>query len=772
MTGSYVTCSPARRRRNRWRATKLSLVKQVAALVSTLPFVAETPGKPSHELTSAASLQDALLSVLNRKTSRVGLFYFDWLKRGCNAVEQRNRDLLPLPAISSWPAGLDAPCSDSPSALAVCNMCIAGLNCLNLGIRDSLPKPGGSRAATSSQRAAQRHICSQVARYVERLKDECSGVFSWVGAFETLEKSSCPNYEHIRSAAVDLPAQAGTCDPCSCICPNLAAKLLDESQIFASELAATSSGQPMVNAEQRREYVRLTVRELKGQKLRLRSQVMGLGGVFAVGKPSGAQRKIWDGSLMSKWAAEPPKPRRLANPSSFLDLEIPWGSEVFFSKRDASTYFDTLAAPVALRKWFGQPPVQVHELLAEGLSLQQVLSFCDEVDAEQLGLHARLFPVHCIWPMGFSWSSAVAQDTTISMCLKAGVAEENIASLDHPSPENQTEMCFVATDDVVLVHKDAKQGLETLLHLDKAFQTHGIPKNTKKDVSLASNVTALGCDLSNNPAKVEPASGKLVQTLARTLDLLRIGHASPRAVHACLGVWQWFALMQRSFFSIFDSIYDFVQKEPADQLLKLPLAVSDELLLAVMLAPLLSARLDREPLRTMVATDASADFGFGVCACPCTKQEAANLCRLAERRGDYVRLTVDASDPVEVPRLGRPHRLRVKQSHFRTIISKRAKWQAHSGVLEAHAYLLALKWLARHPAKHHHRVPILVDAKAVVGAATKGRSSARALRTVLRSAAAYTMASDLLPRIVYIPSESNPADHPSRGRKRVRKLRK
>ena len=285
MTGSYVTCSPARRRRNRWRATKLSLVKQVAALVSTLPFVAETPGKPSHELTSAASLQDALLSVLNRKTSRVGLFYFDWLKRGCNAVEQRNRDLLPLPAISSWPAGLDAPCSDSPSALAVCNMCIAGLNCLNLGIKDSLPKPGGSRAATSSQRAAQRHICSQVARYVERLKDECSGVFSWVGAFETLEKSSCPNYEHIRSAAVDLPAQAGTCDPCSCICPNLAAKLLDESQIFASELAATSSGQPMVNAEQRREYVRLTVRELKGQKLRLRSQVMGLGGVFAVGKP-------------------------------------------------------------------------------------------------------------------------------------------------------------------------------------------------------------------------------------------------------------------------------------------------------------------------------------------------------------------------------------------------------------------------------------------------------------------------------------------------------
>lgn len=142
---------------------------------------------------------------------------------------------------------------------------------------------------------------------------------------------------------------------------------------------------------------------------------------------------------------------------------------------------------------------------------------------------------------------------------------------------------------------------------------------------------------------------------------------------------------------------------------------------------------------------------------------AASICRLAERRGDYVRLAPCPDDPPQVRRLGKPRVLPHTQWDFKTIICSRAKWPAHSGVLEAHGYLLALKWLSRQAAKHHHKVPLLVDAKTVIGAAAKGRSSARALRTVLRSSAAHCLACDLLPRLVYIPSESNPADKPSRG---------
>ncbi|CAE7383134.1 unnamed protein product, partial [Symbiodinium sp. CCMP2592] len=274
----------------------------------------------------------------------------------------------------------------------------------------------------------------------------------------------------------------------------------------------------------------------------------------------------------------------------------------------------------------------------------------------------------------------VAQDSMIAICQHAGILEESILSLDHDSPGNQKETCFVATDDLVLVHRSRQTGAATLQRLDASFEDHHVLRNTKKDVSLASSVTALGCDLSNNPVKVEPNGTKLTTR-----------NASPRALHACLGVWEWFAIMQRPLFSIYDSIYGFVRSQPAGQVRDVPSKVQDEMLLTLLLAPLLPIRLDRAPLPLLVATDASKDFGFGVSVSKCNVSEAAEVCRLAERRGDYVRLTADPDDPGELPRLGKPHRLPLSKHDFRTVISAKSQWKAHSGVLEAHGYLLGLK---------------------------------------------------------------------------------
>ena len=136
--------------------------------------------------------------------------------------------------------------------------------------------------------------------------------------------------------------------------------------------------------------------------------------------------------------------------------------------------------------------------------------------------------------------------------------------------------------------------------------------------------------------------------------------------------------------------------------------------------------------------------------------------RLAERRGDYVRLIPGDHDEPEVPRIGKLHRLPFRKSDFRVLISSKAKWPAHSGLLECHGVLLTLKWVGRSAKRHHARPVILVDAKTAIGSIAKGRSSAKALRRVLRTVAAYTLACDLLPRLVYVPSESNPADAPSK----------
>ena len=83
--------------------------------------------------------------------------------------------------------------------------------------------------------------------------------------------------------------------------------------------------------------------------------------------------------------------------------------------------------------------------------------------------------------------------------------------------------------------------------------------------------------------------------------------------------------------------------------------------------------------------------------------------------------------------------------------------------MEAHAVALGLNWLSHDVHNHGKRVTFLVDAKAVVGALKKGRTSAHTLKRAVRRCAATALASDILFHVAYVPSECNAADWPSRG---------
>ena len=75
-----------------------------------------------------------------------------------------------------------------------------------------------------------------------------------------------------------------------------------------------------------------------------------------------------------------------------------------------------------------------------------------------------------------------------------------------------------------------------------------------------------------------------------------------------------------------------------------------------------------------------------------------------------------------------------------------------------------LKWVPRLVWRHSRRTVLLVDAQAVMGAVAKGRSSARCLSRDVAYVGALAMAGDLALKLVYILSEVNPGDVPSRGR--------
>ena len=108
---------------------------------------------------------------------------------------------------------------------------------------------------------------------------------------------------------------------------------------------------------------------------------------------------------------------------------------------------------------------------------------------------------------------------------------------------------------------------------------------------------------------------------------------------------------------------------------------------------------------------------------------------------------------------------------FRTVISSRRQYKVHSSTLECGGVVLGFKWLLRQARDHSKRVTFLIDAQAVLGAISKGRSSAGAIKRDVKFAAALLLAGDVALSCTYIPSEDNPADDPSRGIVRNRRTR-
>ena len=98
-----------------------------------------------------------------------------------------------------------------------------------------------------------------------------------------------------------------------------------------------------------------------------------------------------------------------------------------------------------------------------------------------------------------------------------------------------------------------------------------------------------------------------------------------------------------------------------------------------------------------------------------------------------------------------------------TIVSSPWRKEEHINVLELRSLLTAVRWTLSHrTGQTNQRLLVLSDSAVVVGAARKGRSSSQPLLRRLRQLSALLLASGLRLRLVWVPSELNPADAASR----------
>ena len=373
--------------------------------------------------------------------------------------------------------------------------------------------------------------------------------------------------------------------------------------------------------------------------------------------------------------------------------------------------------------------------------------------------------------MGCSWSSYVAQGYLLQRCYAAGFDEDAFLADGKPAPSCMDQVYGLATDYLVIfTRNDAAKATESTRDFDSELDRAGVIRAPAKDVTAEvshSGVTCVGVDVSDGTFLV-PSRNKLGLLLVGTAHLLTSDtEITPDGLAALLGHKSWFAQLSRPLYSCFLVVYDFARRSNNDVPQKLPSACACELLTFLLLAPVLEADLRRPWLTTIVACDASSVFGFGVAVADVTADDARRVGRFADVAGSYVR--VDRSvphpnDEDERPRVGTRQELGLSKHHFRPVIAQRAKFKAHSGALEATGVSLAVKWVLRDRRRHGKRVALLVDAQAVLGAAARGRSSAKTFGREIKRLAALVLGGDLLVRYVYIPSEDNPGDAPSRNK--------
>ena len=701
-----------------------------------------------------ASLPDDKVWLLHRlaaaATTKTGSFG-SFVRSFCpGRASRRQRDCFPLRCV----ANVEFKPSDmstlrwSPLRDFV-NVVVNSLNWL-YGAKRSDTAP---RERTLNQRHILTRIVNRAVDSLRGLQDVRAG--SWERFLPDFvpfaDKGSATCFQELVADRVDNLRLAAACDPTPSLPVAVQTVVADSEALFAGAPRGLELFENF-SAGSRVEYVKLIVAQLRCGKLGLSQVCKGGGTSLAVGKPGGLRlREVWHGRRVSQAAEVPPKPRHLASPTALTLLEAGEDKPVRVSKRDASCWFDQLKLPQCLPQYMAKPAVSTTELVAAGMPSHEQARYLED---GQVWREGQYYPLHRVWPMGFSWSSYIAQEQMLDVCAKAGLAESSLLACDCETPESFDLATAVATDDVMLF-SNAGPGitLAAAQALDCEFEERGLVRNAAKDVNDELSATCVGVNLVDGKYLDVPAARYLAMLLS-FFFLHRRAVGSPKQVQQLLGALQWYDLLLRPKLSIYEAVYAFTRME-------LPCEVLAELSCSLCLAVFWRCDLTRPFLPLLGATDASTEYGFGASVVRTSEACVRRVARWAERQGAFI--VMDGGADL-AHRLGPGHQLDLSLDDFTDIFSVKSGCPAHINVLEGEAFVLFLRWLLRCRRHFSKRVVVLLDSSVWVGAAAKGRSSSQ-LNRLLRKVAALVMVGDLL-HLILVPSSENPSDGPSRGVRR------
>ena len=543
----------------------------------------------------------------------------------------RARDLLPLPPLGASARGLrafrDHPAADDLGSFV--DLSSASLNWM-YGLGRPQPVP---RSATAVQRAALERIAGKIADAAALLDETDPSDLIEREAFERLVGTNRDAaYPDLAAAQVDLLEVCGQLDPACCLAPAAAAVIESASAMFPHGLGG-AVGEAVFASGPREQYVALVRRQLRAGKVVLAGEALASGRVFAIGKKAGGKvREIWHGGQVTAAAERPPAPPALASPAGLADLEASSDRPLWTSGRDARIFFDQLRLCPSLRPYMGRPPVTLAEL-TDGIVAEQEPLTPEEVKALfELGCEVllqwgsqKLTPLSAVWPMGFGWSSFVAQSYMLQCAFDAGYAGEQLVREEGALPADGQASLAIATDDVTHFVRASRAEMQEfvaspLASLDAVWKHRGVQEQQAKSYDLQLDATCLGIEIRGG-VRLSPRAVRLRDLLEAGIGLLDCPVASPDQLASFGGMIQWHNLMARQLFSCLGDYYSFVRLNDPRWPRVVWSSVVGELAVNLSLLCFWMVDLTRPWLATLPVTDASQAYGFGLCAASLDPEE-------------------------------------------------------------------------------------------------------------------------------------------------------
>jgi len=533
----------------------------------------------------------------------------------------------------------------------------------------------------------------------------------------------------IIASKVSLPEQPGVVDMLKVMPSSMAARYSSPTEMLRPDAEAIKLKMSRAKVQaSRSEYVALIKRMMALGMLSFTATPQCVNGVFGVAKDEDKIRLIIDARPANSLFVEPDHVD-LPSPDLIAQICVPTDNNLYVGKSDLDNFYHRLRLPEWMQPYFALPAVK-----------------CSEVGLQ--GGDCAIYPCCRTLPMGWSHSVLVAQAIHEHVVdSRSGLSKEDrVASMSSNFVlSHKRVLHLIYIDDVLFFGLDRASVDAAMAKYENAVTSVDFLVKQSKRVSATSDpVEGLGLEICGRSKRVGVSVAKLWKLCDATVALMRQRYCSGDDLRVLMGRWTWACMINRPTLAVFNAVYRYIEVAGSRNFRMWPV-VRVELETIMGLAPLLFVKLCSPWCERVVATDASST-GLGVVACKVSRETvqavaAGGVC----------------GDQHVVDRF-------VQRQDWRVIVSSRWRDPEHINSLETRAVSTALRWLlsTRDPSVFGSKILLCSDSQVVVGALRKGRSPSRVLLRRIRNISSLLLASQLRLTVLWISTDINPADEPSR----------